>query len=54
MLPRESAWRRTVLEGLLTSDGMIGFGNVMSADEVESIRAYVSSEATAVLKVTKP
>ena len=40
-----SAWRTVVFDGALADNGMIGFGPWLSADEVESIRAYVLTEA---------
>lgn len=39
------AWRAVVHEGVLSDAGMIGFSELLTADEVESIRAYVVSQA---------
>ena len=45
LLPNELAWRAVLMDGVLTSRGMVSFANVTDAAGAESIRAYVSSEA---------
>jgi quinohemoprotein ethanol dehydrogenase len=45
LLSDGSAWRQVVIEGVLTSRGMISFKEHLDADGAEAIRAYVGSEA---------
>jgi quinohemoprotein ethanol dehydrogenase len=44
-LSDRTLWRTIVLDGALQSAGMIGFRRFLTADDVESIRAYVSHQA---------
>ncbi len=39
------AWQAVVHEGVLSDAGMIGFGELLTAEEVEAIRAYVVTQA---------
>ena len=39
------AWQAVVHEGVLSDAGMIGFGDLLSVEEVEAIRAYVVAQA---------
>jgi mono/diheme cytochrome c family protein len=41
----KDAWLDIVSEGALKESGMIGFGEYLTDDEVEAIRAYVLFEA---------
>jgi quinohemoprotein ethanol dehydrogenase len=41
----KDAWNHVVIQGALKDDGMVSFAKYLSADEAESIRAYVSSQA---------
>ncbi len=40
-LPNHDLWQQVVKDGLLEQTGMVGFGSVMNAEEIESIRQYV-------------
>lgn len=39
------AWRGVVLDGALSSNGMVSFDHALSADDAEDVRAYVLSQA---------
>ncbi len=54
LLSSDRAWRAVVLEGALTTRGMVGFSSRMDADNVESIRAYVVTEALRAQNLAKP
>ena len=41
----KDAWNHVVIQGALKDEGMVSFAKYLSADEAESIRGYVSSEA---------
>ena len=41
MLPNIEIWQSVVKDGVLESSGMPGFGPIMNAEEIESIRQYV-------------
>ncbi|MEO0466026.1 MAG: PQQ-dependent dehydrogenase, methanol/ethanol family [Pseudomonadota bacterium] len=43
----EAIWDMVVLDGSLSSNGMVAFDDVLSQDEAESIRAYVLAQAHA-------
>jgi hypothetical protein len=43
----KAAWNRVVIHGALQDAGMISFQKYLTDAEAESIRAYVSAEATA-------
>jgi quinohemoprotein ethanol dehydrogenase len=45
-LPSAQGWAGVVLQGALKANGMIGFGNELSAADAEAIRAYVIDRAT--------
>jgi mono/diheme cytochrome c family protein len=38
-------WRQVVIEGLLKSNGMVAFGQQLTPDEAEAIRAYALNQA---------
>lgn len=44
-LPDKEAWKSVLIDGALTDRGMVSFAKWLSPEEVESIRAYLSSEA---------
>ena len=44
-LPDKSMWNQIVYGGLLKDNGMVGFAKIFSAEDVESIRAYMSHRA---------
>ena len=39
------AWKSVVIDGNLSSNGMVSFAEVLSEDEAEAIRAYVVKQA---------
>ncbi|MEO0981559.1 MAG: PQQ-dependent dehydrogenase, methanol/ethanol family [Pseudomonadota bacterium] len=39
------SWSAVVADGTLASNGMVAFSNVLSAEEIEAVRAYVLSQA---------
>jgi mono/diheme cytochrome c family protein len=39
------AWRAVVIDGSLSSNGMVSFGSVLNASQAEAIRAYVIAQA---------
>ena len=41
MLESEEDWQNIVIGGMLEDAGMISFGDMMNAEEAESIRAYI-------------
>jgi len=45
LLASPNGWRAVVAEGVLAGKGMIGFKDVLSAPEVEAIRAYLIDRA---------
>ena len=44
-LPDKDLWNKIVYGGLLKGNGMVSFAKVLTADEIESIRGYVSQRA---------
>lgn len=51
VLSDAETWRAVVIDGALLSVGMVSFGNRLSAEEAEQIRAYVQMQAR---KLEKP
>ncbi len=43
MLANSDAWRQVVVDGLLSSRGMVSFADELSADQAEAVRHYVIS-----------
>ncbi len=39
------AWREVVSDGILAENGMVAFSDVLTADEIESVRAYIVAQA---------
>ena len=50
MLDSRDAWRAVVIDGALADRGMVGFSRSMDAAGAESVRAYVSSLASALAR----
>lgn len=46
----KEAWQSVVHDGILADNGMVGFAEWMSADEIETIRAHILSEAIRMAK----
>lgn len=46
ILPDRQAWRSVVIDGALADRGMVSFGKELTPDQAESIRGYVSDEAS--------
>ncbi len=41
----EESWAAVVRDGALTSNGMVGFSDIIDDDEIEAIRLYVLRQA---------
>lgn len=41
----EALWRQIVADGLLASNGMVSFSDVLTGEEIEAVRAYVVKQA---------
>jgi quinohemoprotein ethanol dehydrogenase len=54
VLADAASWKTVVIDGVLAERGMISFKDQLSADQVESIRAYVQKQARAQAKREKP
>ena len=44
-LQNPATWKAVVIDGILKDNGMIGWGQYLSAEQAESIRMFVDSEA---------
>ncbi|HZV17430.1 MAG TPA: PQQ-dependent dehydrogenase, methanol/ethanol family [Sphingobium sp.] len=44
-LPNKDLWQQIVYDGLLESNGMVGWSTILTRDEIDLIRGFVSSQA---------
>ncbi len=53
MVHSAEAWKAVVIDGILSAQGMVGFSDNFSVEDVEAIRAYVIERANQSLSVTQ-